>query len=117
MMNVRDIRKVAWRRHSAPQNYSGYLAVTEPSLRLVGREQATGIDATLTIPHSAVCGVRMAERIDEYVAGAPGLVLDVSDGVAIFLRPLGGDLELAPLARRILSALDGRGADIAPVTL
>jgi hypothetical protein len=83
LLSIHDLRRVSWRRQSATQEYAGYVAITDDGIRLIGREDATGIDATLTIPHAAILAVR--------VDGA-GLALDVADGVVILVRPLAGDL-------------------------
>jgi hypothetical protein len=96
MLNVNDVRKVAWRRQSAPQRYEGYAVVTDEVLRLAGREEATGIDASLSIPHAAIRAVRATDD------GA--LVLDVADGIPIVVHPAGGSLALATLARRLSAA-------------
>src|SRR4051794_29990959 len=96
MLNVNDLRKVTWRRRSAAQRYDGYLVVTDQFVRLLGREEATGIDASLSIPHSAINSVE---------AGADGeIVLDVADGMPILVHAAGGELAVAKLARRLVAA-------------
>jgi hypothetical protein len=96
MLNVNDLRRVTWRRRSAAQSYEGYLVVTDEFVRLIGREEATGIDASLSIPHSAITSA--------YAADDGDLVLDVADGIPILVHPVGGQLALTTLARRIVAA-------------
>jgi hypothetical protein len=97
MLNVHELRKIVWRRRSAAQEYDGYIVVLDDGIRLLGREQATGIDAALTIPWRAISQV----RIDEDT-----IVLDVADGVPILLRPFGGEAALGRLARKLAAALE-----------
>ena len=96
VIGANDLRKVSWRRESAPQEYAGYLALARGLVRLLGREEATGIHVALTIPHAAVLAV---------TATGETLVIDVADGVPLLVRPAGGKLELAALARRLDAAL------------
>jgi hypothetical protein len=91
MLNVNDLRRASWRRRSAGQRYDGYVTVTDDVVRLTGREDATGIDASLSIPLGAIR--------DVWSTGAGDLVLDVADGVPILLRPAGGARALERLER------------------
>jgi hypothetical protein len=103
MLAVRDLRKVAWRRRYARQHYAGYLALTDETIRLSGRESATGIDVALSIPCGAIGSARIGS--DE-LAGEPAVVLEVADGEPILIRPIGtGLLEIDTLARRLASAI------------
>jgi hypothetical protein len=96
MLGVNDLRRVTWRRRYADQSYEGYLVVTDEFVRLLGREAATGIDASLSIPHSAITAT--------YATDDGAFVLDVADGIPIDVHPVGGQLALAALARRVAAA-------------
>ena len=89
MLGVRDTRRVAWRRQYAQRHYVGYATVTESSVRLVGREQATGIDVALSIPHTAIAAVRVGDGSTELVDGGQTVVLELRDEEPIYVRPLG----------------------------
>jgi hypothetical protein len=105
MLAVRDLRKVAWRRRHAHQHYTGYLTLTDETIRLSGRESATGIDVALSIPHQAINSVRIGTTADDQLAGEPAIVLEVADGEPILLQPIdSGRLEISSLARRLASA-------------
>jgi hypothetical protein len=102
MLGVRHTRRVAWKRHYALQHYVGYVTVTEDGIRLAGREHATGIDAALTIPYTAITSVRLGDSSDEEVVGAPSVVLELREDDSICVRPVdGGELDLDAFARRL----------------
>jgi len=102
MLGVRDLRRVAWRRLSAPQHYIGYVTITDDVIRLSGREEPTGIDVALSIPCAAVRHTHIGTLPEEQLAGESTLVLDVADGVPIVVRPIGiGELQLESLARKL----------------
>ncbi|HEX4526229.1 MAG TPA: hypothetical protein VH108_05750, partial [Gaiellaceae bacterium] len=69
MLGVRDTRRVAWRRQHAQRHYVGYVTVTEDTVRLAGREQATGIDVALSIPRTAIRKIRVAQNGSESLVG------------------------------------------------
>jgi hypothetical protein len=96
MLTVNELRKVTWRRRSAEQSYVGYVVVTDQFVRLLGREDATGIDASLSIPHSAITGVHDGDDGE--------LVLEVADGIPILLHAAGGAPALVTLARRLVAS-------------
>ena len=103
MLGVRHTRRVAWKRHYALQHYVGYVTVTDDTIRLAGREHATGIDAALTIPYTAITAVRVADAADEEVVGAASVVLELRGDDSICVRPVdAGELDLDAFARRLL---------------
>jgi hypothetical protein len=102
MLGVRDTRRVTWRRQHASQHYVGYVTVTDSSVRLAGREHATGIDVSLSIPHDAIREVRVARDSGEEVVGERSVVLELRDDEPIFVRPVcTGPLDLDGFARRL----------------
>jgi hypothetical protein len=93
---------VAWRRQHAQRNYVGYATVTESSVRLVGREEATGIDVSLSIPHTAIKAVRVGSSATETVDAESAVVLELRDEEPIYVRPLGdGQTDLDGFARKL----------------
>jgi hypothetical protein len=101
MLGVRDTRRVAWRRQHAQRHYVGYVTVTEDSVRLAGREEATGIDVALSIPHSAIRSVRVGTTETEKVDGELTVVLELRDEEPIYVRPVGtGPQDLDSFARK-----------------
>ncbi len=103
MLGVRDARRVAWRRQHAQRHYVGYVTVTEANIRLAGREQATGIDVALTIPHTAIREVRVGTKETEMVDGSLTVILELRDEEPIYVRPVGdgGPLDLDGFARKL----------------
>jgi hypothetical protein len=102
MLGVLDTRRVAWRRQYAQRHYVGYATVTESSVRLVGREEATGIDVSLSIPHTAIESVRVGNGSTELVDGGQTVVLELRDEEPIYVRPVGeGQLDLDGFARKL----------------
>ncbi len=102
MLGVLDTRRVAWRRQYAQRHYVGYATVTESAVRLVGREEATGIDVSLSIPHTAIEAVRVGSDGTEMVDGESAVVLELRDEEPIYVRPLGeGPLDLDGFARKL----------------
>jgi len=102
MLGVRDTRRVAWRRQHAQRHYVGYVTVTEDTVRLAGREQATGIDVALSIPHTAIRKIRVAQNASESLVGEPTVVLELDDEEPIYVRPLGSSpLDLDGFARKL----------------
>jgi hypothetical protein len=101
MLGVLDARRVAWRRQHAQRHYVGYVTVTENGVRLAGREEATGIDVSLSIPHTAIRDVRVGSTSAEKVDGELTVVLELRDDEPIYVRPLGdGPLDLDGFARK-----------------
>lgn len=102
MLGIRDTRRVTWRRQHASQHYVGYVTVTDASVRLAGREHATGIDVSLSIPHDAIRKVRVGRDGGEEVVGEQSVVLELLDDEPIYVRPVGsGPLNLDGFARRL----------------
>jgi hypothetical protein len=102
MLGIRDTRRVAWRRRHASQHYLGYVTVTEDGVRLAGREHATGIDVSLSIPHGAIRKVRVARDSGEEVVGERTVVLELRDDEPIYVRPVSTmPLDLDGFARRL----------------
>jgi hypothetical protein len=104
MLGVLDTRQVAWRRQHAQRHYVGYVTVTEHGVRLAGREELTGIDVSLSIPHTAIGAVRLGSTKAETVDGEPTVVLELRDEEPICVRPLGdGPPDLDGFARKFRS--------------
>jgi len=102
MLGVRDTRRVAWRREHAPQHYVGYVTVTEETVRLAGREHATGIEVSLSIPYDAIRKIRVARDAGEEVVGERAVVLELREDSPIFVRPLQtGAISLDSFARKL----------------
>jgi hypothetical protein len=105
MLGIRDTRRVTWRRQHASQHYVGYVTVTDQSVRLAGREHATGIDVSLSIPYDAIRKVRLAENGREQVVGEQSVVLELRDDEPIYVRPVcTGPLDLDGFARKLRQA-------------
>jgi hypothetical protein len=80
----------------------GYVTVTDNSVRLAGREHATGIDVSLSIPYGAIREVRVARDSGEEVVGERSVVLELRDDEPIYVRPLcAGKLDLDGFARKL----------------
>ena len=105
MLGVRDTRRVAWRRRQAPQHYVGYVTVTDDSVRLAGTEHHTGIDASLSIPYTAIDRIRLGHDTGEDVVGERSVVLELREDDPILVRPLcTGTPDLHGFARRLRPA-------------
>jgi hypothetical protein len=103
MLGARDTRQVAWKRRYAQQHYLGYVTVSESGIRLAGHEQASGIDAALTIPHGAIRKVRVGRDTGEDVVGERSVVLELTDNEPIYVRPVcAGKIDLEGFARRLV---------------
>jgi hypothetical protein len=86
---------VTWRRRNGPE-YVGAVEVVERYVRLVGRDPESGIDVSLSIPVEQIETVR---RCDD-----DGVVLELTESQAIYVRGFGGDpavpASLGPLLSR-----------------
>jgi hypothetical protein len=80
--------RVAWKRRSARHHYVGRLWGGEGLLRFVGREPGTGIEVSLSVPLEEIEHVRLAASPDESVVGGAGVVLELADTEAIYLREI-----------------------------
>jgi hypothetical protein len=106
MLEIRDLRKVAWRRLRGKQHYLGYLTLTDQAVRLSGHEQATGIDVTLSIPPAAIDRVRIGHT-DERVAGERAIVVELVDSESVLVAPVDSTAtDVDRLARRLAAAVD-----------
>jgi hypothetical protein len=107
MLALRDLRRVTWRRSGATEHYLGYLAVSDETIRLSGREEATHIDVALSIPHTAIRRVRLGAGPAERIGDERAVVVELADRVPIFLRPVErGEPALETLARRLATAVE-----------
>ena len=80
----------------------GYVTVTDDSVRLAGREHATGIDVSLSIPNGAIRKVRVARDSGEEVVGERSVVLELRDDAPIYVRPVcTGPIDLDGFARKL----------------
>ena len=102
------MQRVGWRSGTAQHHYAGSMTLTDEALRLSGHEAAGDVDATLTIPLGSILGVRIGACESEELAGERSLVLDLSDGETLVLRPIGTgrtELRLATLLGRLQRAV------------
>jgi len=104
IIGARHTARVVWRRRHATRHYVGYVLVTDDIVRLAGDEQETAIHAVLSIPGTAIAGVRVARTPAEHIVGEPAVVIELTDDDPIYLRPITtGALKLDELARRLSS--------------
>jgi hypothetical protein len=97
MFAIREMRKVAWRGPRARDRYLGYLALTDEAVRLSGRDQSTGVDVALSIPHAALRGIRASEGT---------IVLELFDGEITVTPVDGSPADLERLAHRLVAATE-----------
>ena len=94
-MHFSPTASVTWRRRNGP-DYVGAVEFVDGYVRLVGRDPGSGIDVSLSIP------VEQIERVRR--RGADGLVLELTESQAIYVRGLGDDpavpSSLGPLLSR-----------------
>lgn len=108
-MNEAVEARVAWRRRHTPHHYVGTLATTDAGFRLDGREPATGIELSLSIPFSEIEQVAMSDRAFDLLAGEPAVVLQLAGSEPVLLREVGQRPEQAfELARKLLQAATER---------
>ena len=104
ILGARHTGRVVWRRRHASRHYVGYVLVTDDLVRLAGDEQDTAIHTVLSIPPTAVVGVRVGHAPDEYIVGEPAVVIELADDDPIYLRPITtGALGLDVLAHKLSS--------------
>ena len=96
MFAIRELRKVAWRGPRARDEYVGYLALTDEAVRLSGRDEATGVEVALSIPHEALRRVRSSGET---------IVLELVDG-EIVLEPVGSPVEVERFVHRLAAAIE-----------
>lgn len=107
------MQRVGWRSGKALHHYTGSMTLTDDALRLSGHEAAGDVDATLAIPLGSIVGVRIGTEEHEELAGEHSLVLDLSDGETLILRPIGTgrlELRLSTLLGRLQRAVGDRPA-------
>jgi hypothetical protein len=94
-MRFSSTAPVIWRRRNGP-DYVGAVEFVDGFVRLVGRDPGSGIDVSLSIPVEQIETVRRS--------GAGGLVLELTESQAIYVRGLGDDpavpASLGPLLSR-----------------
>ena len=96
MFAIRELRKVAWRGPRARDEYVGYLALTDEAVRLSGRDEASGVEVALSIPHEALRRIRSSEE---------RIVLELVDG-EIVVEPVGSQAEVERFVRRLVAAIE-----------
>jgi hypothetical protein len=94
---------VVWRRRSVSSPYVGDVAVSSAALRFFGREPATGLEVSLTIPFKEITRVRPSRSSSEELGGQPSVVLELVKADAVCLR---GAVESSALPARLASLLD-----------
>jgi hypothetical protein len=87
-MNELIAERVAWRRRNVHHHYVGRLWGGEGVLRFVGREPGTGIEVSLSVPVREIDHVDLSHSPDEAIVGVPGVVLELADTEAIYLREI-----------------------------
>jgi hypothetical protein len=113
MFEIREMRRVGWLRRSGRYHCVGSLMLTDQALRLNGREAAGDLAASLTIPLTSIRAVRPSASEAEQLAGERSIVIELSDGDAVFLRPVGTahpNLRLVSLLGRLQRAVGERPA-------
>ena len=96
-----------WRRRHAPRHYVGTLATTDAGFRLDGREPATGIELSLSIPFSEIEEVRASDGSADLLAGESAVVLQVAAAEPVLVREVGQKPQKAPeLARKLARLLE-----------
>jgi hypothetical protein len=99
--------RVAWRRRHTPSHYVGTLAATDVALRLDGREPATGIELSLSIPFEEIEAVRASSGAGDLLVGEPAVVLQLAGSEPVLLREVGPDSRLAAdLAKKLIRLRD-----------
>jgi hypothetical protein len=108
-MNEAVAARVAWRRRHTLHHYVGTLAATEAGLRLDGREPATGIELSLSIPFSEIEEVSTSDQSADLLVGEPAVVLRLAGSEPLLVREVGPGPERAPeLAKKLLRAATQR---------
>jgi len=106
VMEELSVNRVIWRRRGVSRHYIGSLYASPLGIRLTGRDPATGIAVTLSIPSGEVERVRVGETPDEEVAGEPGVVVELAESAPILLREIGLAVgHVCGLSRRLLEAV------------
>ena len=109
-MNEALAARVAWRRRRTPHHYVGTLATTDAGLRLDGREPATGIELSLSIPFSEIEQVRASNGSVDLLAGEPAVVLQLAGSEPVLLCEVGqGPQKASELARKLSRLLERAG--------
>lgn len=80
--------RVAWKRRNVRHHYVGRLWGGEGVIRFVGREPGTGIEVSLSVPLEEIERVRLSSSADETVVAGLGVVLELADSEAIFVREI-----------------------------
>ena len=95
-MNDTVAARVAWRRRQALHSYLGTLATTDAGFRLDGREPATGIELSLSIPFSEIEAIRVSNgSVEPYIA-EPAAVFLLSASEPVLVREVGREARQAP---------------------
>lgn len=102
--------RVAWRRRHTPHHYVGTLATTDAGFRLDGREPATGIELSLSIPFSEIEEVRASDGSVDLLAGEPAVVLQLAGSEPVLVGEVGQRPQKAQeLARKLGRLLEQTG--------
>jgi hypothetical protein len=109
-MNEVVATRVAWRRRHTPHHYVGTLAMTDAGLRLDGREPATGIELSLSIPFSEIEEIEASKGSADLLAGEPTVVLQLAASEPVLVREVGQRSQQASeLARQLGRLLEQIG--------
>jgi hypothetical protein len=101
-MTETRVKRVAWRRRGLRRQYVGDLVAGDAGIRLSGRDAASGLDITLSIPRAEFETAHVSRSADEALAGERAVVLELAKSDAILLRELGaGPRGVHALARRL----------------
>ena len=107
-MNDAAVTPVAWRRRHAPRHYLGTLSTNDVGFRLEGREPATGIELSLSIPFSQIEEILAPNGSADLLAGAPAVVLRLAGSEPVLVREAGSAPREAGDLARALSGLRSR---------
>jgi hypothetical protein len=106
-MNEVVAARVAWRRRHTPHHYVGTLATTDLGFRLDGREPATGIELSLSIPFSEIEDVQTSNGSNDLLAGEPAVMLQLAGSEPVLVREVGRRPPESPeLARELVRLLE-----------
>jgi hypothetical protein len=81
--------RLAWSRRNVAHHYVGTLVADESRVTLAGREPATGIEVTLSIPAGEIEAIRVSGCEEERLVGDDTVVIELVDSEPIVLREIG----------------------------
>jgi hypothetical protein len=98
--------RIEWCRRGRGRHYVGTLSGGNGGLHLAGREPASGIEVSLSIPYEEIDEVRLSGAAAEELVGEQSVVLQFAGSEPILLREFGvGRLRPKALVARLKEAL------------